>query len=162
MTDCPPFELLSAYFDRAADPAETALMKTHLEACPACGRKLRSLQAAKTALAALPVPAMPPGLDGSLLALVNRRPWWRRVVDELAAGLSQPSGVLAAAALAAALLFVWTKSGPRELPELEVPAEVLMAAHRRYALTLPLGAAESAPPEAPVQLAAGPEARDVY
>lgn len=159
---CPPFETLSAYFDRAAGPDEASAVRGHLAECPACARRLRSLEAARRALAALPAPAFPQGLGEALRALAERRPWWRRLADELSAGLSQPAGVLAAAALAVALLLVWTRRGPRELPELDVPAEVLMAAHRRYALTLPLGAADSAPPEAPVQLAAGPEARDVY
>lgn len=166
---CPPFETLSAYADGQAAPEEAASLAAHLPACAACSASLAALGSARRALAAYKVPPAPAGLAARILAAggsaAAARPWWRAFLDELAAGLAQPAGAVAAAALALAVFFAWRSPGAApELAEapLEVPVEVLTAAHRRYALSMPLAPVESAEPAALLQLAGGPEARDVY
>lgn len=165
---CPPFDTLSAYADAQASAEEAAALDAHLPACAACAASLAALGSARRALAAYPVPPAPADLAARILSAAEsaagRRPWWRAFFDELAAGLAQPAGAVAAAALALAVFFAWRSPGAApELAEapLEVPVEVLTAAHRRYALSMPLAPVESAEP-ALLQLAGGPEARDVY
>lgn len=169
---CPPFDTLSAYVDRQAAPEEAAALAAHLPACAACSASLAALGSARRALAAYSVPPAPVDLAARILAAASvqseagtYRPWWRRFFDELAAGLAQPAGAFAAAALALAVFFAWRAPGAGpELAEapLEVPVEVLTAAHRRYALSMPLAPVESAEPAALLHLAGGPEVRDVY
>ncbi|MBI3296795.1 MAG: zf-HC2 domain-containing protein [Elusimicrobia bacterium] len=161
---CPSFETLSAYADREASPAETALLAAHAPACPACSRMLALIAAERRSLSALPVPSMPPDLTASLLALTARRPWWETLLSELRAGFAQPTGAVAAAALAVVAVLVWGRREPppAAVAELEVPVEVLMAAHRRYALSMPLTPPESAPPPAQLQVAGLAAERDVY
>lgn len=165
---CPPFETLSAYADRQASAEEAAALAAHLPACAACSASLAALGSARRALAAYSVPPAPAGLAARILAAAEpgaARPWWRAFFDELAAGLAQPAGAVAAAALALAVFFAWRTPGAApELAEapIEVPVEVLTAAHRRYALSMPLAPVESAEPAALLHLAGGPEIRDVY
>lgn len=162
---CPPFETLSAYADRRASPEEAAGAAEHLRSCAACAASFAELGAARRALAGYAVPPAPAGLAAAVLAAAGRRPWWRNFLDELAAGLAQPAGAVAAAALVLAVYFAWRAPAPAvetaEAP-LEVPAEVLAAAHRRYALSMPLAPVESAAPPVLLKLAGGPEVRDVY
>lgn len=163
---CPPFEALSAYADGQADAAEAAATKAHLAGCAACSASLASLGSARRALAAYAVPPAPAGLAARILAhAADRRPWWQVFFDELSAGLAQPAGAAALAAVALAVFFALR--GPA-VPvataeaEVEVPAEVLTAAHRRYALSMPLAPVESARPAAERLLAGVPEEHDVY
>jgi anti-sigma factor RsiW len=163
---CPPFETLSAYADRRAAAEEAAGAAAHLRSCAACAASFADLGAARRALAGYAVPPAPAGLAAGILAAARRpRPWWRAFLDELAAGLAQPAGAAAVAALALAVYFAWRAPVPAvetaEAP-LEVPAEVLAAAHRRYALSMPLAPVESAAPPVLLKLAGGPEVRDVY
>ena len=160
---CPPFETLSAYADKECLASEREALAAHLPACPACARTLRGIAAERRALAALAVPAAPADLEESLLALAPRTGRWGALLAELRAGLFQPSGAIAAAALAAAALMLWTRQEPAPVvAELEVPVEVLMAAHQRYALSMPLAPPETAPPPAQLQLAGAAGERDVY
>lgn len=164
--NCPPFETLSAFADGQADAAETAAMKTHLAACAACSASLSALGSARRALAAYSVPPAPAGLAARILAAAaERRPWWRVFLDELSAGLAQPAGAAALAAVGLAVFFALRgPAAPVAVAEaeIEVPAEVLSAAHRRYALSMPLAPVESARPAPELRLAGGPEERDVY
>ena len=162
---CPPFETLSAYADHQSTPEESASLAAHLPACAACSASFAALGSARRALAGYAVPPAPAGLAARILEASGRRPWWLAFFDELAAGLLQPAGAVAAAALALAVFFAWrAPSGPNSLAQdqLEVPVEVLTAAHRRYALSMPLAPVESAAPAALLHLAGGPEERDVY
>ncbi|MDE2293453.1 MAG: zf-HC2 domain-containing protein, partial [Elusimicrobia bacterium] len=91
---CPDFEVLSAYADGEATPAETSAMGSHLAACPDCSRRLRSIRSAGRALAGLPVPDAPPDLLETLWDASVPRPWWRGLWRELRAGLATPAGAL--------------------------------------------------------------------
>lgn len=160
---CPPFETLSAFADREASPSETASLASHVPNCQACSRTLRGIAAERLSLAALAVPAAPADLNASLLALAPRPTWWGSLLSELSAGFANPSGAVAAAALAALAVMLWARSEPQPLvAELEVPVEVLMAAHQRYALTMPLAPLETAPPPSQLQTAGVMGVRDVY
>lgn len=163
---CPPFETLSAFADGQADAAETAAMKAHLPGCAACSASLSALGSARRALAAYAVPPTPAGLAARILAASGeRRPWWQVFLDELSAGLAQPAGAAALAAVGLAVFFALR--GPT-VPvavaeaEVEVPIEVLASAHRRYALSMPLAPVESARPAVELRLAGGLEERNVY
>lgn len=170
--NCPPFDTLSAYADRRTPPEEAATTAEHLRACASCAASFAELGAARRALAGYAVPPAPAGLAAGILAAAGRRPlegrrrpWWRTFLDELSAGLAQPAGAVAMAALALAFYFAWRAPVPvvetAEAP-VEVPAEVLTAAHRRYALSMPLAPVESIRPPVLLKLAGGPEVRDVY
>lgn len=162
MTEHPAFETLSAYADGAATPAESAALAAHLPSCPACAARLRQIRALARALASSPVPAAPRGLADAILARAPRPSLFARLLDELSAGLSQPAGALAAAALAGVLVFAWTRRGAEAPRPMEVPVEVLAAAHRRYQGAMPLSPREALTPPPEAQLAGGPEVRDVY
>lgn len=163
--NCPPFDTLSAFADARTAPEETATTAEHLRACASCAASFAELGAARRALAGYAVPPAPAGLAAGILHAAGRRPRWRTFLDELAAGLAQPAGAVAMAALALAFYFAWRAPIPAvetaEVP-LEVPVEVLTAAHRRYALSMPLAPVESIRPPVLLKLAGGPEVRDVY
>lgn len=159
---CPNFESLSAFADREAPAAEAAFVRAHLSGCAACARRLRSIEAARRALAALPAPDAPPGFIDSLLAGARPEPWWSRLLGEARAGFLQPAGAVAAVGLAAAALLVFTHRGAAPDAELEVPAEVLMSAHERFLRTMPLAPAEAEPPAPELTLASAGGDGDVF
>lgn len=162
---CPDFETLSAFSDGQATPAEAAALAAHLPGCRACSAALAGLGEAKRALSGYAVPPAPAGLAEDILAAAGLRPWWRVLLEEFSAGLLQPAGAVAAAAVVLAAVFALSgRRAPAALAEapVEVPAEVLTAAHRRYALSMPLAPVESVPPPVYPRLAGGPEERDVY
>jgi anti-sigma factor RsiW len=78
---------LSAWLDGELAPGVGALVDRHLESCNACLRELAKLEALEQALAALPAPALPPGLPEKVAARLKRPPrrWWQSVA--LAASL---------------------------------------------------------------------------
>ena len=60
MTECMGLgEVLSAWLDGEADPAEEALVTTHLERCDACRARVALLRELDTAVAQPPVPPSP-------------------------------------------------------------------------------------------------------
>lgn len=149
--DCPEFEAWSAYADGETAPAESRKLKEHLESCKGCSRKLRSLQAQKSSLASAAVPAMPADLSAKLRGLSDTMPReaaeeevssWTRWLGEIKAGLSRPASAFSLAAVVCLAFFLWAKNSGVFLPRLEVPVDLLIAAHNQYALTLPLAPAE--------------------
>ncbi|MFH1723569.1 MAG: zf-HC2 domain-containing protein [Elusimicrobiota bacterium] len=185
--NCPEFESLSAYIDGEAAPGEAGLVKTHLDGCARCRLTLRTLRTGKASLRALPVPAMPSDLRAVLGSLAPRplgrgaQAWkgsaprrgpaatpeaggfWRTVVREVRAGLAHPVSALSFAAVASVALFFWARGSGMLMPRLDLPADLLMAAHNQYALTVPLAPADKILTDLPRQLAAaGAEERDVY
>jgi len=171
---CPLPEAWSAYVDRETAPGESLALRAHLESCPVCRLEVRAIQAGRKALRAAPVPAMPDDLRRTLEGMAARRypappaasaaPWglpaWVRF-------LLSPA-VLAPAAASALLAALWL--GRREPPRLELaaepvelPMELVVSAHNRYALTLPLAPADELFSEPSAQLAGGSmEAGDVH
>lgn len=139
-------DALTAYADGRCAAAEAAALEGHLAGCSGCRAELDWQKSAKAALARLPLPPMPAGLKDELRALARdaqaarrRRAWkrrWEAVVDLLRprAGLGLAAG-LAAAMLAFAL---------RPAPEEAIPLEEMLAAHRAYAMSMPLAAPEAA------------------
>lgn len=164
---CPGPERLNAFVDREGGAQELAEVSAHLAACPGCRRSARALAAAKRAVAGLPSPAMPAELRaalGNLAARARREPapegWapaWRAALRTPSFGVS-----FAAAALAACLL--WLRGQELGPAQVEVPVDLLMAAHQQYALTLPLSAPEELMSAMPERLAAagGEEGPGVY
>ncbi|MFH2203213.1 MAG: zf-HC2 domain-containing protein [Elusimicrobiota bacterium] len=159
---CPKFDILSAYIDAETGGVQTRSVEAHVDECAACRRKLASMRAAKTALRELPVPALPADLAAELAALGGGVPR-RGMLEVLRTALSMRNTV-AAFALAAGIAFMlWVRQAGLLVPRLDVPADLLMAAHNQYALTMPLAPSEKILSEMPVRLAGGmAEERDVY
>ncbi|MFA5139303.1 MAG: zf-HC2 domain-containing protein [Elusimicrobiota bacterium] len=165
---CPDNEQWSAYADREAEPEEARSLEAHLSGCEVCRLTLRSLRAAKRVLGAEPVPAMPADLRRSLRRSIRDM---RPAPDErswriLLGGWLRPAAAFSLAA--AALLFVlWMKRPvPRPTEAQAVPADLLLAAHDRFAMTIPLASAEViVSAERPLLAGAASreeEGRDVY
>jgi len=113
-------ERLSAFLDGDLPGAELSSVRHHVEACPACARRLDELGAVARAVRALDLPEPPPTLwpsiEGALARQTRAERWW-------ASWRPFGLGALAGAAAAAALVLA---SGAR-------PAS-------------PLGGHEAAPP----------------
>jgi anti-sigma factor RsiW len=120
---------LSAYLDGELSADETALLKSHLDACPACRVELEGLRAAKHWLSAAPRRAMPPELIADLSERFARPSWGER----LSAWMPRPQVWIPAGAVAALLLGsgVWLHWRNAD-PDQYVPLEPLLAAHSRY------------------------------
>jgi anti-sigma factor RsiW len=144
---CEREETLSALADGRCSPAEEKELRGHLAACADCRRALRWLQAGKAALAGMPAAKAPPELKASLLAAAaeaarrkKARAWSRRW-DALKAWLTpRPVGFGLAAGLAACAVTLVVRAGR---PAETVSLDEMLAAHRTYALTMPLNNAET-------------------
>ncbi len=141
MSEHPSFEDLSAYFD-----GEEGALASHVDSCEACRETLSSLKADRQAIrAAWVAPAMPKDL---LDPIAHSAPWWHAFIPELRVPL------LATAAACAALL-LWSRGADWFGPRVEIPADLFVAAHNQYELTLPLAPTERILTEMPRGLALG-------
>ncbi|MFA6093178.1 MAG: zf-HC2 domain-containing protein [Elusimicrobiota bacterium] len=145
---CIEREALSAYADAESGPEERAGIESHLAACARCRARLEMITALKKAVAAavVPAPAMPADLREKLLRMRMRSMGlWPRLLGFLRE-FSPRRRVMALSFSAAGLvLALWIFR--EDLPgigsgEEELPVSVLLAAHGRYASTLPLSGAE--------------------
>lgn len=161
MTACIGEEALSAYLDGEAFGPERVGIDRHLGDCSSCRARLRLLGRLQATLRLQAVAEMPSDLRRSLQGLVPSAPS-HGPLDVPAASLWGAlrsncrwpvlAGVGGAAALA--LLF-WPLRGRGA-----VPVELLLAAHRQYAVTLPLAQTECLASGLPSQLAAAEERSD--
>ena len=140
---CPEPEVLSAYADREASPEERGRVERHLAGCPACRTSLSVLVRLKDSVRLQPDPPMPAALRAALDSMAAEIPRaevvaWR---ESLFAGWIhlRPAWGLGLAAAGVALL-AWS-GGDRDAEN--VPLDLILAAHRQYALTLPLAETES-------------------
>ncbi len=163
MKACLEKELLSAYIDREATPAEERRVQLHLADCEGCRRALRLLGRLKVAVRSQPVPPLPADLRASLegMAVSVRKPTGWRAFWEFALVLpGRRMSYAAAAALAGALcVLAW-----RQRSATVIPVEVILAAHNQYALTMPLAAREKIMSDLPIQISygGGEEGERVY
>lgn len=129
--------LLAAYSDGEASPKEKRVVDGHLKDCPACVRELRWLGAMSAGLKALPEPAVPAGLTDDLLRLARqRRPRELSFWEALRLTWRMPAGLGLASAVAlgiGVLVFTQFLSEGKE----EISLDEVLAAHSRYALTMP-------------------------
>jgi len=131
-------EWLESYADGQATAEETAQVVRHLQACPACSRQLRWIQALKASVRAVPRPALPADLRAELLrqASSSRGPAGSEWLDSLRLSWKMAAGFGFASAFAAAAGFVafnrFFSSGTEALSLDEV-----LVAHGRYELTMP-------------------------
>lgn len=122
--------LMSAYLDGELSDEERARAETHLRACQACRLDMESLRYAKRLLSGAPRRAMPPELIADIAdRLGTAGPPPRPKVWGLSPRAWFPAGAFAAAALSA-MIWIGLKPGAAER---EIPLELLMAAHSRYA-----------------------------
>ena len=107
---------------------------------------------------------MPAELRESLReAAPPAEPFWAAPLRELRAGLSHRGSVVTFAVVGSLALLLWGRSSGWLQPRLEVPVDLLVAAHNQYVLTMPLAPAEKIQAELPVVLAGDAvEERDVY
>lgn len=167
MSGCPDRESLCAFADGEAGTQED-ILRRHAEHCVSCRRRLELIRASKAALGALPAPAMPRDLALRLAAMRPAGPVPREAGhgmsrSHLFAALRSRSSVAAMAVVACLALVLWVRQEGLLLARLDVPADLLIAAHHQYALTLPLSPQEKILSEMPVRLAGGwTEGRDVY
>ena len=120
-----PFSLerLSAFLDGDLPAPELSSVRHHVEACPACARRLDELGAVARVIRALDAPEPPPTLwpaiEGALARQRSSERWWSSW---------RPFGIgaVAGAAAAAALVFGW---GARR-PAREAAPPALEAAER--------------------------------
>lgn len=142
--NCEDEYTLTAYADGRCSAAERERARRHLQACAACRGQLRWLQAMKAALAGLPAPRAPEDLLESLRrqaresarrksARLRRGGWRGWLAPRRAAGAGLAAG------LAAALLLAVRGFMPAET----VSLDDMLAAHRAYALTMPLASRET-------------------
>ena len=150
---CPDIETLSAFADHESPPMERRAVLAHLSLCRACGRRVRVIAACAAAVRRAPRPEMPRSLHLELLRSARSiaRKHDRAEAGSPRAGrlasagwpmrpLWRPAFGLAAAASAALVLWCAPRLFP---PRVEVPLELLMTAHNRYALTMPLAPSET-------------------
>jgi anti-sigma factor RsiW len=139
-------DTLTGLVDGRLSLAEKAQTSRHLAACADCRGQVRWLTAMKAAAAAVPAPAMPAGLKAGLLAearAASRRKTARRWRERLAALLRPAPAMgfgLAAGLAAAAVVLVLRVGGE---PTETVSVDEMLAAHRAYALTMPLNNQET-------------------
>lgn len=150
---CPGAETLSAYADREAAPEERAQVEGHLPGCAPCRRSLALLARLKSEVRRQPTPPLPEDLRRELEGMVPRPPepgpGWRAWLRSAWTPALLTAGALASLAL-------WLNLRTAEEP---VPADFVLAAHRHYALTLPLAETDRILAEMPV-LVASAEATD--
>lgn len=143
MTTCRSLEeALGAYADGRATASERAAVDRHLPGCADCRRQLRWLQALTAATAGLPAEPMPADLKAELLGRArqaSRRKTARKWRERLAALLRPAPMVGFAAGLAAVAVAFVLRGGPTET----VPLDEMLAAHRAYAMTMPLTSQET-------------------
>ena len=97
---CPPTEDLSALADLALPARRQAALQQHLQACPACRRQFEAIQTLRSALHALPSPALGFDLATQLQNRLPRRAP-RRTGWQLLGWM--PTGLAAGAALVSGL-----------------------------------------------------------
>jgi len=140
---CEDAYTLAAYADGACPPAERGRVRAHVESCAECRGQLRWQDAMKAALAALPAPRAPAQLKEALrrearladrrkAARLRRRRWAAWLAPRRAATIGLAAGLAAVAALALR---------PAASAE-TVSLDEMLAAHRAYALTMPLTSQE--------------------
>ncbi len=94
---------LSPYLDGELTPARRDRLEAHLAACPGCAHALDGMRADWDALALLPCPGLPAGLEARVLASaaavrpVPQTPAWLR--PRLAFGFAVGAGAAAGVAL---------------------------------------------------------------
>lgn len=164
--DCKGFEdLISAYADGETTREESRQVEAHLKACQACTLSLALARRSKAVLASMPAPEAPADLKASLMAaaalsdeartagVFKHLAPWRQAQAEAArasgpASLDQVRGWLAslsprhrfAFGLAAFLLVGFWFGRPRDEA---VPIDLMLSAHRQYALAQPLAQGDS-------------------
>lgn len=159
---CPDHEGLSAHLDGEDAGLPRDEIERHVESCPACRRTLQAMRAAQAALRAHPVPAMPRDLAERLSSL-SPSPEGRAPLEGTGAGPFNRRSVMALAFAACLAIAVWSRREGILAARLELPADLLMAAHNQYALTMPLAPSERIMTEMPVRLAGSRfQERDVY
>jgi anti-sigma factor RsiW len=160
MEGCPGSEGLSAYFDCRCGAEEAKGIESHLRGCSCCRLRLRSMGACRSALRAAPVPAMPEGLARALRKMAAGQE------GHAVPGVLWPRLRFAFALSAAAAFLIgfgfWVKISGVFLPKIDVPVDLVAAAHNQYALTMPLAPVEEIAAEMPAQLARAGEGTDVY
>ncbi len=111
-------ELLAGYLARALDPAQMAEMDRHFAECSAC----RGFLSVWERLDDFSAPEVSPGFDARLYARIAaeeaRRTWWRRLLWRPAVPL------VAAAALVAMALFIYTPGQRPGRPEVSLPVNI--------------------------------------
>ena len=155
---CSDKELLSAYLDGETNRSQSDAVRLHLEGCAGCRTSLAAMKSSKKSLASLAVPSIPPELAAALSGMA------RSVQTPYAAAPPSARGKILSAALAACLALVfWARHEGFFVVRLDIPADLLIAAHNQYALTVPLAPAEKIMAEMPVRLAGEWRGdRDVY
>lgn len=138
-------DTLTAFVDGYLDGAEGAAVKEHLSACAGCRGQVRWLEAMKVAAKAVPAPTIPGELKATLLKEARQasRRKRARAMSRWLAGLWPASalrvGVAAGLATAAVAVMLRSGGGPGET----VPVDDMLAAHRAYAMTMPLTSQET-------------------
>ncbi len=161
---CPDHEGLSAFLDEEDAGTPRDEIQRHVESCSACRRTLRAMRASQVAMSALSVPAMPEDLAERLSAM-SLPTQGRPILEGIGAGFFNRRSVVALAFAACLVLAVWARREGFLVPRLELPADLLMAAHNQYALTMPLAPSEKIMAEMPIRLAGSSRSsqeRDVY
>lgn len=130
-------ETISALIDEEASPSEQVRLRDHLAGCVPCRRYVEILKGFKSVSGAAPALAMPDDLRRRLIGEARR----------LQAAAQRPSiwnwklvgyGAASALAFASLLLVYQAKNSSKD----DVPLDVLLAAHNRYAMTMPLAGHE--------------------
>lgn len=171
-TDCPSPDLLSAYVDREASPAEERRVGVHLAGCGSCREGVRALARLKLSVRNQPAPPMPADFKRELLAAaratdaevrreLGREAARREAADWLGA-LAGAFGHARGWAAAAALLALagaggWRLTRPAAVP---LPVGFILAAHNQYVRTMPLAPTEKILSELPVQISWAPAEED--
>lgn len=158
-------QVLSAYMDKEATPIEEASVVDHLQSCRACHTRLESMKAARSALKTFSVPAMPPDLAVRLAAMQPMPPVRSSAWAVFLGGVTARSSMVTLALAACLAVAFWVKQSGMLVERVDLPADLLTAAHNQYALTMPLAPAEKILSDMPVRLAGGllmDGERDVY
>ncbi|MBI4387368.1 MAG: zf-HC2 domain-containing protein [Elusimicrobia bacterium] len=150
---CEPEDVLSAYADGELDPARRARVDAHVSGCGSCKTTVRLFARFKEGLRSEAAPEMPASLRRSLEEMVGARDAPTGWLDRLASSnfvwrRAVVAALCACAVLAAAL---WRGS---VFGDVEVPMDLVLAAHDRYALTMPLASQETILARLPVGIAA--------
>lgn len=128
---CPTIEQLAAYDDALLAPPESARVRRHIDACPACRRELAALARTARMLAAMPMPEVPEALWAGVAARIEARPhmglrrWWKT-----AAGLSVAAGL--------AIAIVFNRPDAVTLPRAEAAVTPYVIRHELLAAQDPL------------------------